>query len=254
MQYGKYYETGMTENTAIILSEIGKDQIFVDVGMNIGWFSLYALAMGAQEHAFEPNPVNRLRFCESAIASNFPANNIYLHGSAVRNTTGDLVLTHVRGKPGAARFTTLDNVPSKSKMYSHHVKLVRLDDIAEQQGWLRDNGPKISLMKVNVEGHDPQVLFGAERLRGSRNVENVFMEYSCTMAEDDGMKKATDILAASGYTISMIGNWQGKPMQNGEAKVLGSGGKGEGRLSERLQRVCKEENLKKRGALQLNMW
>ena len=78
MQYGMYYETGISENTATIVNETGKDQMFINVGMNIGWFSLYALAMGAQVHAFEPNPVNRLRFCESAIANNFPKKTIFI--------------------------------------------------------------------------------------------------------------------------------------------------------------------------------
>ena len=46
--------------------QAGKESIFLDVGGNIGWFTLLAKAHGASKvYTFEPNPVNVVRVCES---------------------------------------------------------------------------------------------------------------------------------------------------------------------------------------------
>jgi hypothetical protein len=44
----------------------GKQSIFLDVGTNIGWFSLVAAAHGATKiYSFESSLLNTVRFCES---------------------------------------------------------------------------------------------------------------------------------------------------------------------------------------------
>ena len=64
MGKGDYYETGITNMFKQLLN--GKAPgIVIDVGQNIGWFSLYSRAMGHSVISFEPNPLNHLRLCES---------------------------------------------------------------------------------------------------------------------------------------------------------------------------------------------
>jgi hypothetical protein len=87
MEYGKYYETGVTENFQKVLRE-HPGGILVDIGMNIGWFSLWGLANGAEIFAFGPNPLNRLRFCESAKLNQYPPRNIHLYSHAMSDKSG----------------------------------------------------------------------------------------------------------------------------------------------------------------------
>ena len=67
---GEYYEKGVTSIFHEILStyDLTKEQpiapLVIDIGMNIGWFSLYSRAHGHHVAAFEPNPVMFLRMCE----------------------------------------------------------------------------------------------------------------------------------------------------------------------------------------------
>ena len=262
MEYGKYYETGITENLQkIIVKELDDERkketpILIDVGMNIGWFSLWGIALGAEVYAVEPNPANRLRFCESVVANKFPSNKIHLYGHAASNSAGELVLFHFPSQPGSAKLVPPEQVPPIPDILRHNVRLVQLDDIAQENGWLLESKAqlRIALLKVDVEGHDPQVLFGASRLLRSRRVENVFMEYSCTLSEKEDMRKAADLLVSSGYTIEMVGNWKGVERRGSKEKILGDDGKGMGDLSNRLYTHCRELNEKRRGAMQLNMW
>ena len=84
------------------------------------------------------------------------------------------------------------------------------------------------------------------------------MEYSCTLAEKEYMRNAADMLVSSGYIIEVIGNWNGRARQGAKEAVLGSDGKGMGDLSKdlskRLHTYCTDENEKRPGALQLNIW
>jgi len=69
MQYNYYYETRLSNIIANLYQKKkaeGKESIFLDVGGNIGWFSLVAAAHGASRiYTFEPNLQNTIRFCES---------------------------------------------------------------------------------------------------------------------------------------------------------------------------------------------
>lgn len=73
---GFYYES---ELTARVIEAFKGDsdnndnkRIFLDVGGNVGWFSLLAAAHGASKvYTFEPNPTNLLRLCESIILNGF---------------------------------------------------------------------------------------------------------------------------------------------------------------------------------------
>ena len=68
---GEYYEKGVTSIYHEILStyDLTTEQpiapLVIDIGMNIGWFSLYSRAHKHDVAAFEPNPVMFLRMCES---------------------------------------------------------------------------------------------------------------------------------------------------------------------------------------------
>jgi len=69
MEYNYYYETRLSNIIANLYQKKkaeGKETIFLDVGGNIGWFSLVAAAHGASRiYTFEPNLQNTIRFCES---------------------------------------------------------------------------------------------------------------------------------------------------------------------------------------------
>ena len=76
MKKGEYYEKGLTRLFHQILttyntSEQSPTPLMLDIGMNIGWFTLYSRAHGHDVAAFDPNPVMFLRVCESLEYNNW---------------------------------------------------------------------------------------------------------------------------------------------------------------------------------------
>mmetsp|Transcript_23142 Transcript_23142/g.42580 ORF Transcript_23142/g.42580 Transcript_23142/m.42580 type:complete len:229 (+) Transcript_23142:129-815(+) len=65
MKTGEYYEKGLTQLFHQILTTYDSTEqprpLMLDIGMNIGWFSLYSYAHGHDVAAFEPNPTMFLR-------------------------------------------------------------------------------------------------------------------------------------------------------------------------------------------------
>ena len=66
-EQGEYYEKQLTKRISETFDKIqGTESIFLDVGGNVGWFSLFAAAHGASKvYTFEPNPSNVVCICES---------------------------------------------------------------------------------------------------------------------------------------------------------------------------------------------
>jgi len=65
MVKGNYYETGLTNLFKEILAKTESPGLVIDVGMNIGWFTLWSRAHGHKVASFDPNPVMHVRVCES---------------------------------------------------------------------------------------------------------------------------------------------------------------------------------------------
>jgi hypothetical protein len=88
LQWGKYYEKALSQAFVSVLDAPEKSLV-IDVGGNIGWFSLLSAAMGHDVHVFEPNVVNVHRMCES----------ICLNGWEPCDTTLGLVVYHCQCCP-----------------------------------------------------------------------------------------------------------------------------------------------------------
>ena len=183
---GEYYEKGVTATFHKILSayDLTKEQqpiapLVIDIGMNIGWFSLYSRAHGHDVAAFEPNPVMFLRMCESLEYNKWrdednSGNSVSLWKYGLGVEKGSFNLT-VGNNPGGSSFFE-DRLAQKFRK-KLRVEVTTLDTVAMSQGWL---DRKVSLMKVDVEGFEPYVFEGGKRLLREGQVENIFMENSVT--------------------------------------------------------------------------
>lgn len=124
-----------------------------DVGANRGLFSYWLLRLGARVAAFEPNPeMTRVLACRFAAARR--AGRLTLSGHALSDADGSAVL-HIPHDHAA--LATLDgrldatDEPVDTLTVPRH----RLDDCV--------SGP-VDFIKIDVEGHEVQVLEGARRI------------------------------------------------------------------------------------------
>ena len=220
--------------------------IYIDVGMNIGWFSLWALALNATTYSFEPNPINRMRYCESLALNGISHDQAHLFAAGVGAEPANLTLAYKGNNPGAG--TLRQNARGNHRF--HNIPVVRLDDVAEQERWLDVDSPSIDLLKIDTEGFEPPVIFGAPKLIASRKVRNIMLEYSCEITPERDMKRLTNRLVNAGYKLSSIGRFNGGIMTGMAEKItaINPDNATEG-IDDRLHAFCWSHASK-----QLNLW
>lgn len=147
--------TGLTErdDALFVLDLLRPGDLFVDVGANVGFYTMIAGRRGARVEAFEPTP-EACAACERGIE----LNDIRALATVHRLACG--------AEPGMARFTTghdISNHLAGSDEPGIDVDVSTLDaELAEHQA-------SMTMFKVDAEGHDLDVLRGGmvtiERLR-----------------------------------------------------------------------------------------
>jgi FkbM family methyltransferase len=158
-----------------VLHMLRAGDLFVDIGANIGSFTILAAKVaGAEVIAFEPD-ANTVATLKRNIAANEVAPRVAVHTSALGDreqelwfTSGMDTINHVADAdtPGAVRVhgTTLDTVLA---------------------------GRVPMLIKIDVEGHEPAVVAGAQKTLASPELKAVEVE---TVTED-----IADMLAGHGF-------------------------------------------------------
>jgi FkbM family methyltransferase len=125
--------------------------VCIDVGANIGYFTMHLAQVAAQVYAFEPAPPALVRLRQAVVH----AKNIEVLPFAVGANDDEWGRLHVGG--GDAACSTLR--PLHDLAPSFDVPIVTLDRFCEERGITN-----IDFMKVDVEGWEPHVLAGAGSL------------------------------------------------------------------------------------------
>jgi FkbM family methyltransferase len=136
------------EDICFVLHAIGPGDLLVDVGANVGIYSVLAAKVrGASAVAFEPVPAS-LADLKANIGLNGVGATVEVHSSAVGSAKGTVTMTTDRG--GANHVLAPD---AKVSGKTVTVDVVRLDDALE--------GRSPRVLKIDVEGFEAEVLRGA---------------------------------------------------------------------------------------------
>ena len=130
-------------------------EVFVDVGANIGFFTLLGCKIVGPKgkvYALEPNPVIYDMMDASVFANSF-GTRCTTRNIGVFNKDSNMDLTWDDANHGGGRLVTHDQTNMDNNITS--VKLKKLDDI------LSDNDMPVSVIKIDTEGSEPYVLEGA---------------------------------------------------------------------------------------------
>ena len=165
--------------------------LFVDVGANIGAYSVFAAARGARVIAFEPQPEPAERLQES-LALNPGAGELALHRIGLSDRPGQMEM-YAFGDGSASGNTSFHRFPEGAA--SGVVAVETLDNI------LASEEQSIRAIKIDVEGHEVAVLNGAlttlERLTPDYLIVEVADEH-LTRAGTSA-KELLKLLSARGY-------------------------------------------------------
>jgi len=149
------------DEMSFIMHFLRPDDLFVDVGANIGAFTVLAGAVaGAKTLSFEPGP----------LAYSFLVKNILLNNLSARATPLNMALGRTEGTVSFTKGLGTENfvVQGKSDLEQVTVRQSTLD--------LQTAGMEPVAMKIDVEGFEKEVMAGAEKFLQKPSLQAMIME------------------------------------------------------------------------------
>lgn len=155
---GALYDNWEADETRFVLSQLDAGDCFVDIGANIGWFTILAahkVGKSGLVHAFEPRADLIGRVQDSVNANGFE-DRCVLHQMALGAEDAEMTLASVPAErnPGHSFLMPADSVGGAVPLMTVPVR--RLDDIALAR--------PVKLIKLDVEGAEAMVIAGAREL------------------------------------------------------------------------------------------
>ena len=144
--------------------------VFIDVGASFGYYTtLGASLVGptGKVFAFEPSPVAN-QVVEEMIKDS-KIENVVLTKAAVGREAGHVSLF----MPTTRYLHSPSILQSNPDFVPVSIPVIALDHFTPLE-----NVPKIKLMKIDVEGYEPDVLAGMERLVKEKRIENIICEFN----------------------------------------------------------------------------
>ena len=161
--------------------------LFVDIGANIGIYTIFALDLGAEVIACEPDPRNYQRILEHLKLNGYEADVLNV---AVADQPGTLHLTQ-----GLDSYNHLV-LPEHDHGQSIEVPAMTLDDIIGDRS--------VAGVKIDVEGAEGLVIAGAERALSEQRIGLVQLEWSILEVPQNlgvGRAPIADFLRNAGYLL-----------------------------------------------------
>lgn len=182
---------------SVIVRELKPGDTFVDVGANIGYFSLLSAQRVGQEGrviAFEPLSRIAKQCGENVAVNNF--RNVSVRQVAIGDTQSRQTMSLVPGNIGGSSL-----VKESGSGMTEAVTVSTLDvELADVE--------QIAMIKIDVEGYEREVLLGAKTILMTRKPKlvlefspNVYQRHGSTIA-----KSILEFLFSLGYSIHDINN------------------------------------------------
>jgi FkbM family methyltransferase len=179
--------------------EMAKDsEMIFDIGANAGIFSLAAAASNptAIIHAFEPTP-EIAAHPRKTIKQNHLEDRLFIHECAVscESGTAHLNIFSAGGDNEGMNFLSSE----KRGKTTFEVPTISVDDFCEQQ-----EITKVDLIKIDVQGNEPAVLAGANKLLDQRYLPTIFTELNWNRENPENCQasRTIDTLEHRGYRFA----------------------------------------------------
>jgi FkbM family methyltransferase len=155
------------EQTEFIRKMLNPGMTFIDVGANIGWYTLLAAKKIGNEGlvvSFEPEPIN-FKLLEKSIQFNH-FKNVRSFRECISDKEGDITL-YIGTNPGD--HSTVRQASDKNIK----VKSTTIDSLIERLGI-----DFVDILKVDAEGAEPFILEGAKESLAKNKVGSIIMEWT----------------------------------------------------------------------------
>jgi len=188
---------------AFLRKQLGPGDIFIDIGANIGLFTILAARRGATVEAFEPAPFNYERLERNIQLNHFRAGQVASHPCALGNSSGEVTL----------RRPLNDNYGMASIVARHapdgiRVPVRRLDDALCVSA-------RRYVVKVDVEGAELQVLEGAKATLGKMKSGSLWL-VEVHVTEGVEVDSVAECFRQLGYAVTYFNDETGEITRQAE--------------------------------------
>jgi FkbM family methyltransferase len=199
IQRSIYLGTFEPRESAQVRNDLKPGMTFIDVGANVGYYTLLAASLVGRRGrvlAFEPSPYAFDRLVETIKRNNLSQVRAIQSGLSDGSGEEHLFLPDARGNHSPSMVPNGGGRPI-------NVPVRRLDD------WLAEHEvDQVDLMKIDVEGFEPNVIKGAAKYIQQGKVRAILCEFNKYWLEMNGcsLPQLYDLLTSSGFVSA-----QGEP-------------------------------------------
>jgi FkbM family methyltransferase len=189
------------EDMSFLVHYLRQDDVFVDVGANVGAYTVLASAAGgARTYAFEPSAA-ALHTLRSNVALNHIDDRVSIQpyaigrapGSVSISTEGPSAMHHI--EPGSRSALSVEMHPAK--MSPVEMRTVDSYDL------------RPAIMKIDVEGYEAEVLAGAMETASRPELVAIITENNDSADNyGDGLLSVTSFMSQHGFTAVTYDPWQ----------------------------------------------
>jgi len=204
----------------IVKNNIKKDEIVIDLGAHIGYYSLMMAKLVGRDgkvFAFEPE-LRNLELLRKNIEIN-SYSNITIVPKAVSDVDGECSLFIGQESFGANKIFKPKKTDTQ-KFEESKTKTVRLDDYFKELGFLK----KISFIKMDIEGSEICALQGMKNILESNQNLKIFTEINKNALEDNNsdFREMLDLLENYNFEFYISDDNEGnmKKVKNNEFEKL----------------------------------
>lgn len=192
IQYTGFYELQLSR---MICRLAQKGGVLLDVGANVGYFSCLWAAINSRNRslAFEASPRIAPMLKENVEKSGL-ANRVTISSLAMGQEAGTMLFD-----PGPEEQSGWGGLVQGGGPKCVEVEVMRLDEVCADVG-------EVSVLKIDTEGADAWVLFGAEKLLKQRRVHHVFYENNYERMQALGIEPddTATFLRRLGYRVEKL--------------------------------------------------
>lgn len=185
-----------------LMEQLRPGVTFLDIGANIGLFSVLGALKGARVIAVEPQPINTRLILANARANQV---SVELHPVAASDRHGYALMPVNEATSNARIAAGID------PLEAHVVPLAPLDTLINEP---------VDLLKIDVEGFEHKALMGGRQLL-ERCKPVIVTEYSPELQKAGGStgKAYLDFLLGFGYSVSVLRSDRSREKVGGTVEV-----------------------------------
>lgn len=175
-------------------AEIGKDDVVVDIGANIGGYAVLAAKSGAKVFAYEPVPETYQLLSKNIAINN--CHTIKSYNVALGSKKGELILNVDSQAAG------LDSI-YQTFLSSEKIKVPSID---LHEIFVQNRLKRIDVLKIDVEGAEYDILLNSSQA-DLQKIRTIIIEYHDFLDHGHNKGELKRVLQLSGFKVTELSLW-----------------------------------------------